>query len=293
MSPSRRAGSRPPFRLPRAAALTPGRGGQPRLLVDAPSGAAEIYLHGAHLTSWAPRGGGEALFTSRKAVFDGETAIRGGVPLCLPWFASGPDGARRPSHGWARIMEWELRCVETRPDGSVRVLMALEHDGLSLLYEISVGEELGLSLSVSNRGTAPRSVEAALHTYLRVGDVTAVRIIGLEGCEYTDKTAGGATSVQAGPLGVRGPVDRIYESGAPTTVFDPALGRRVRVSPAGSAQTVVWNPWSSGAAALTDMAEEEFPTMVCVETARLGRSAALLGAGETMAMGTALAVEPL
>ncbi|ARD41767.1 D-hexose-6-phosphate mutarotase [Actinomyces gaoshouyii] len=293
MSPSRRAGSRPPFRLPRVAALTPGRGGQPRLLIDAPSGAAEIYLHGAHLTSWIPRGGDEALFTSRRAVFDGETAIRGGVPLCLPWFASGPDGERRPSHGWARIMEWELRCVESRPDGAVRVLMALEHDGLSLLYEIGVGQELELSLSIGNRGAAPRSVEAALHTYLRVGDVTAVRIIGLEGCEYADKVAGGAVSVQTGPLGVRGPVDRIYESGAPTTVLDPALDRRVRVSPTGAAQTVVWNPWSSGAAALADMAEEEFPTMVCVETARLGRSAALLEMGETMAMGARIAVEHL
>ena len=97
-------------RLPRTAALSAGRGGQPRLLVDAPAASAEIYLFGAHVTAWTPQGGNPVLFTSKRARFDGETAIRGGVPLCLPWFSVGPQGTSRPKHGWARIMNWTLRC---------------------------------------------------------------------------------------------------------------------------------------------------------------------------------------
>ena len=87
------------LRLPRAAALGPGRGGQQRLLIDAPAGAAEIYLHGATVTSWVPRGGSEVIFTSRQAVFDGATAIRGGIPLCLPEFGVGINGDAVPKHG--------------------------------------------------------------------------------------------------------------------------------------------------------------------------------------------------
>ena len=123
----------PAPRLPRTAALGPGRGGLPRLLVDAAAGGGEIYLHGAHLTSWRPRGGEEVLFTSRRAVFDGVHAIRGGVPICAPWFAGGADGGRAPAHGWARIRPWELRSAQATADGGVRALFALEHDGLSLL----------------------------------------------------------------------------------------------------------------------------------------------------------------
>ena len=109
-------------RLPRTAALSAGRGGQLRLLVDAPAASAEIYLFGAHVTAWTPQGGNPVLFTSKRARFDGETAIRGGVPLCLPWFSVGPQGTSRPKHGWARIMNWSLRSVEARSEGGVRAL---------------------------------------------------------------------------------------------------------------------------------------------------------------------------
>ena len=105
------------LRLPRTAALGPGRGGQQRLLIDAPAGAAEIYLHGATVTSWVPRGGSEVIFTSRQAVFDGATAIRGGIPLCLPEFGVGINGDAVPKHGWARIAPWRLRTVTTTTDG--------------------------------------------------------------------------------------------------------------------------------------------------------------------------------
>ncbi|MDU0348707.1 D-hexose-6-phosphate mutarotase [Actinomyces sp. MRS3W] len=282
-------------RLPRTAALTPGRGGQPRLLIDAPAASAEIYLHGAHLTAWTPRGGRPVIFTSRRAVFDGVTPIRGGVPLCLPWFGAGVGGNRRPAHGWGRITPWQLRSVESQSGGGVRALFALERDGIAALYSVEVGEELVLTLSLrrTRDGVADAPVEAALHTYVAVGDVTAVEVTGLEGAIYLDKVTGQANLTQRGPLRLAGQTDRVYESGTPVTISDPAYGRRVTVTGMRALNTVVWNPWSAGAASMADMDDDEFASMLCVESAVVGANAVRLGLGESMSLGTRIAVAPL
>lgn len=281
-------------RLPRTTALTPGRGGQPRLLIDAPAGSAEIYLHGAHLTAWTPRGGKPVIFTSRRAVFDGAAPIRGGVPLCLPWFGAGASGDRRPSHGWGRISPWQLLSVQSQ-SGGVQALFTLERDGIAALYSVEVGEELSLSLSLRRTGNtgADEPVEAALHTYLAVGDVTAVEVTGLEGAAYLDKVTGQAGQVQHGALRITGQTDRVYESGAPVVLTDPAYGRRVRVTGVGAANTVVWNPWSAGAAAMPDLDDDEFASMLCVESAVVGNNAVRLAPGESLSLGTRIAVAPL
>ena len=269
-----------------------------RLLVDAPAGSAEIYLHGAHLCSWRPRGGEEVLFVSRLSDFAPGVPIRGGVPLCTPWFANALDGDRHPSHGWARTVLWELRSVEATADGGVRALFCVSSGAISALYEVGIGEELTLDLSVRNTGPQATAVEAALHTYLAVGDITAVSIDGLDGVGYWDKVTG-ATRVQDGALGFRGPTDRVYDLGAsqavsrPIVVTDPARGRRISVVGTQSPSAVVWNPWSLGARAADDMADDEWPTFVCVETARVREHAVTLAAGESMALGARFAVESL
>ena len=277
-------------RLPRTAALSAGRGGQPRLLVDAPAASAEIYLFGAHVTAWTPQGGNPVLFTSKRARFDGETAIRGGVPLCLPWFSVGPQGTSRPKHGWARIMGWDLRSVEPTPEGGVRALLSLEHDAVSVLYEVTVGETLTMSLSLRNTGSEPRLVEAALHTYLAVHDVTASVLTGLEGAEYTENGASG--QVQPGPLRVTGPIDRIYRSEAPVRVTDPGNDRTIVVRGTSSPTTIVWNPWAGGASQIADLADDEFASFVCVETAAARQDAPVIEPGASWAMSATLAVEP-
>ena len=281
----------PAPRLPRTAALGPGRGGLPRLLVDAAAGGGEIYLHGAHLTSWRPRGGEEVLFVSRRAVFDGVHAIRGGVPICAPWFAEGVDGGRAPAHGWARIRPWELRSAQATASGGVRALFALEHDGLSLLYEVGIGEELSLEVSLRNTGAAPRTVEAALHTYLAVGDVTAVSITGLEGARYSDRLTD-EERVQDGPIRFSGRVDRIYRARGPVAVTDPAGARRIVVTGVRAPNAVVWNPWNRVAATMADLGEE-WPSMVCVESAAVRDRAVRLEPGESTSLGARIGVEPL
>lgn len=278
--------------LPATAALVPGRGGQPRLLVDAPAGGGEIYLHGAHLTSWRPRGGKEVLFTSRAAIFNGSDPIRGGVPICAPWFAQGPDGERTPAHGLLRIQQWRLRSVTQDARGAVTALLSCQAGGVAALYEVTLGEELSLMLSLRVTAPEPQTLEAALHTYLAVGDVTAVTIQGLDAVGYWDKVTG-LEHVQSGDIRFKGPTDRVYDSGAPVTVRDPAMGRRIVVTGLTTTDTVVWNPWGAGAAAMTDMADEEWPTFVCVESARVRQHALRLDPGQSLSVGARLRVEPL
>ena len=281
-------------RLPRTAALGPGLGGQPRLLIDAPAGAAEIYLHGATLTSWVPRGGSEVIFTSRQAVFDGSTAIRGGIPLCLPEFGVGINGDAVPKHGWARIAPWQPRMVASTDDGGVRALLSVSRDHLTALYEVEVGETLRLGLSLRNDGNAPRTVEAAAHTYLSVHDVTASLISGLAGASYSDNLARSpqeAHRVQDGDVRISSPVDRIYDSAEPITVTDPGHERTIHVDKRNAPSTIVWNPWSTYSAPLPDMADDEFPTMVCVESGAVREHAPTIEPGASWSMQVTLSVE--
>lgn len=281
-------------RLPRTAALGAGLGGQPRLLIDAPAGAAEIYLHGATVTSWAPRGGSEVIFTSRQAVFDGATAIRGGIPLCLPEFGVGINGDAVPKHGWARIAPWRLRTVTSTDGGGVRVLLTVSRDRLTALYEVEIGETLRLGLSLRNDGNDPRVVEAAAHTYLLLHDVTASVIGGLDGAPYSDNLAPSpqkARRIQEGEVKISGPVDRIYDSAEPITVTDPGRERAIRVDKLNAPSTIVWNPWSTYSAPLSDMADDEFPTMVCVESGAVREHAPTIDPGASWSMQVTLSVE--
>ena len=293
-NPTHPAAAMNQVRLPRTAALGPGLGGQPRLLIDAPAGAAEIYLHGATLTSWVPRGGSEVIFTSRQAVFDGSTAIRGGIPLCLPEFGVGINGDAVPKHGWARIAPWQPRMVASTDDGGVRALLSVSRDHLTALYEVEIGETLRLGLSLRNDGNAPRTVEAAAHTYLSVHDVTASLISGLAGASYSDNLARSpqeAHRVQDGDVRISSPVDRIYDSAEPITVTDPGHERTIHVDKRNAPSTIVWNPWSTYSAPLPDMADDEFPTMVCVESGAVREHAPTIEPGASWSMQVILSVE--
>lgn len=285
--------------LPPTAAVSAGRGGQPHLLIDSAAGRAEIYLHGATLTSWRPRGHEEVYFTSERAIFDGVAEIRGGAPVCAPWFGPAPAGSHDPLHGWARTESWTLAQV-TAQEESVTARFTLHREGLTMTYEISVGESLHLFLTICHTGSHARRVEAALHHYWAVGDVTAVDIEGLEGQSYLDMVAGGEHT-QLGALRLRSHTDRIYRCtrtdgvacSQPLSIVDPMRRRRIELSCENTEHTVVWNPWTEGSAAFADLAAHEWPTFVCVETAMIRERAALLEPGQSVSMGVTARVFPM
>jgi glucose-6-phosphate 1-epimerase len=279
-----------------------GNGGLPCARVRGARADAEIYLHGGHVTRWQPHGAEPVLFLSRRAMYAAGKAIRGGVPLVFPWFGPHPTDPQRPMHGFARTRPWRLLTTAPGPEGATVIELALEDDeatralwpsAFSLRYRVAVGATLTLALEVVNTSTSPFTLETALHTYLAVGDVEAVSIHGLEAARYIDKTDGMARKRQgADALRLSDETDRIFVGTRERCVVDdPALRRRLVIDKAGSATTVVWNPWATKAASIADLEPDDWRRMVCVETANAADDAVTLSAGGRHVMSATIRVE--
>ncbi|MGP7960015.1 D-hexose-6-phosphate mutarotase [Sanguibacter sp. A247] len=296
-----------PVALPPTVRLEPGVGDAPLVVVEHPAATARIHAYGAHVVAWAPAGVRDVLWLSPDAVLAPGTAIRGGIPLCFPWFGPPPGGAG-PAHGFARTSAWrlvgaaELPDDEHRPGGAVLLtfeltpadvdpaLAALWPHDFTARTEVEVGTSLTVSLTTTNHGADPADLTQALHTYVAVGDVRRVRLDGLGGGPYLDKIAGDARQVQDGPVLFSGPTDRIYlGTSAQLTVSEPG-GRTLNVAKAGSRTTVVWNPWGEGASAMRDVPDDGWLRFVCVEAANASDDAVRLPAGETQTLMTRLTV---
>jgi glucose-6-phosphate 1-epimerase len=259
-----------------------GQGSLTKARLAAPDGSlAEIYLQGGQVTSWIPGGGIEQLFLSKRALFKPGKTIRGGIPVIFPQFSSrGP----LPRHGFARSQTWELG--EAGLDGQEALANFVLHDSqatrqiwnrcFELQLEVRLGGgKLQVGLQVNNSGEQPFSFTAALHTYLRVMDITQTAVAGLGGLPYFDHTAGAQAAVQeAAMLRFSGEVDRLYPDAPPVVkVLDG--DRVVEIQSEGFTDCVVWNPGPSLAATLIDLGEE-YRQMVCVEAAAAERSIMLL-----------------
>ena len=254
-----------------------------KLNLTAPGGAhAEIYLHGAHLTSWTPTGGNEVLYLSPKAEFSAGTAIRGGVPIIFPQFA---DLGPLPKHGFARTRTWEL--VENGPDwASLRLCedensLAIWPHRFELEYSIRIGgKRLELMLKINNTDAQPFEFAAALHTYLRVGNLDMVSIHGLKELYFADNTNKRRESRQEDMLlSFDGEIDRsYYQAVAPVEMIE--TGKSIRVEQSGFRDVVVWNPGAEKCAALKDMPSDGYLAFVCIEAAVVGKPI-VVGPGES------------
>ena len=267
------------FEIPGIAKIVDGRGGLPCVQVTAPRASGEIYLHGAHVTSWKPTGAEEALYVSSKSKWQAGTAIRGGVPVCFPWFSTRAEDPRSPAHGLVRTKSWQLEGI-THADHDVTVALSTSANEATrrtwfgdfhLLFCATFGEQLRLELIVTNHGTSSFRFEEALHSYLRVGNVAAAKLRGLNGVAYLDKTEGQREKHQHGDLVLSAETDRVYRNTLSTVeIEDPAARRRILVAKEDSRDTVVWNPWSEKGKAMTDVGIDEWRHFVCVETCNVG-----------------------
>lgn len=249
-----------------------------------------VYHHGAHTWAWQPDGSEPVLWMSGKSAFEAGQPIRGGVPICFPWFGPGPSGDLQPAHGFLRLNEWELVEDSHTDDGGVRVVHAIDSDSavsqphwphrFSARMSVTFGNrDVVLEFSVTNQDEQPITYEAALHTYLVVGDVRRTRVVGLDGARYYDKVAG-EWLTQDGDVTISGETDRVYLSTDEVTLQDPELGRSLRISKEGSANTVVWNPWVDKSAAMSDFGDDEWTGMLCIEAANALEDAITVEPGE-------------
>ena len=289
-------------RNPDGARLEKGPGGLKRLALQAAQGEALVYLQGAHVAHFQPRGAKPVLWMSAESRFEAGRPLRGGVPICFPWFGPKAGSPEAPLHGFARILAWKLRAVTPEADGSLRAVLDLPASAaarggfpheLSLSLAVTVGRSLRMELTVANTDAAARTFEAALHSYFALSDVRHARIRGLEGVAYVDKTAGMALKPGASEaIAIAAETDRVYlgATGA-VTIEDPGWRRRVVIGKSGSSTTVVWNPWVAKAKAMPDFGDEEWSGMVCVETANAMDDAVTLAPGATHVMTATLEVQ--
>jgi D-hexose-6-phosphate mutarotase len=241
-----------------------------------PASTCSVALQGAQVLSFAPRGERDWLWVSDKARWKQGTALRGGIPICFPWFGPHPSEPGFPQHGFARTRTWRLAGVEEVGGARVRAAFELDADGATLALDphsftarltVTAGEDLQLSFEVANDGAAPFAFEVALHTYFAVSDVGRIAIEGLAGCAHRDKVAGGDRRRQEDrSLRIDGEVDRVYETGGPAILADPERERPIRIESAGAGSTVIWNPGPEKARALGAMAPDGFRRFVCIET---------------------------
>jgi len=282
--------------IPGRVAVATGQGGLAKIVVTTPASTAEIYPHGAHLTHFQKTGEPPLLFLSRRSWFAPGQPIRGGVPICFPWFGN-REG--QPSHGFARITEWQLVRSAAAPDGTVALRFALppvpgreawQH--LHTEFSVTVGQALTMDLAVTNQaGGEPLEIETCLHTYFHVGDIGSVSITGLHQTAFLDYAAGGngERKLQTEPV-LRLPCEtnRTYlETAAAVEIRDESLRRVIRVEKQHSLSTVVWNPWTTQK--LTDDFDPaEHKQMVCVESGNVRQNKLTLAPGMTAALKVAL-----
>jgi glucose-6-phosphate 1-epimerase len=290
------------FGIPGVARVYEGSGSLPRVRVTGPFGEGEMYLHGAQVTSWKPVGHDEVLFISTKSRWQEGQAIRGGIPICFPWFRAKADDPAAPAHGFVRTKMWRIESIVGKGTGVV-VSMLTESDEhtrrwwpgeFRLVHRVTFGSELRLELVCTNTGTTPLRFEEALHTYNRVANVEQVRAQGLDGVSFLDNTESNKEETQRGDVTIASQTDSAYRN-TPNTVdlLDPDKKRRIRLRKDHSLNTVVWNPWSDGAAHLQDLGDGEWRQFLCVEASNILDAAVSLAPGQEHTMAAMITVEKL
>ena len=271
-------------------------------------GAVRLTTHGGTLLSYVPKGSTDVLWVSDTAVYDGSKPVRGGVPVCWPWFGpydpatmgADPTDAAKKAHGFARYEVWEVEAVSSLPDGATQVVLSLEpnpsiakawpHD-FRLQLAVTLGARLRVDLIGQNLSQRDWVVSEALHTYFRVGEAEGLAISGLEGVEYVDKLEGSALLTQSGTLHIAPPLDRVFlDHSAPAIIQDAGHGRAIELTKDGSASTIVWNPGEHGARAFADMPDDQYHAMVCVEAGNALKNSYTLRAGESHTMSMSIAL---
>jgi glucose-6-phosphate 1-epimerase len=277
------------FGLDRQLVFDAGPGGLMVAHVANDHASATIALQGAHVLAWQPRGEEPVIWLSPDAKFAPGKSVRGGVPVCWPWFGAHATESSFPAHGFARTIPWAVASTERHPDGSTRITFRLEPNDVTRAQwphatpvetVVTVGQKLEIALVTRNAGTSAVTIGEALHTYFAISDIRQVSVAGLDGRAYLDKVKNFAREKQSGPIRFTGETDRIYlDTDKECAIEDPGLRRRIRISATGSRSTVVWNPWVEKAEKMGDFGKDGWTRMVCVETANAADDIVTIPAG--------------
>jgi glucose-6-phosphate 1-epimerase len=254
---------------------------------------AKIALQGGHVISWQPKHTKEpVLWLSDQSRYEVGRSIRGGIPICWPWFGAHPTDSSLCMHGFARVTPFKVIDVGQNPNGYTHVILEMAHTEnaqrqlsyrYTLVLTIEIGETLSLKLSTTNRARQPFFMGEAFHTYFQIGDVEKISITGLEGTEYADKLFDYWREKQEGTIRFNQEFDRVYVStDSAVTIHDEQLNRKIHIDKKGSQSTVIWTPWEKKAHQIADMSKDKgWRKMICVETANAMENLVMINPGYT------------
>ncbi|BBL34700.1 putative glucose-6-phosphate 1-epimerase [Nitrosomonas stercoris] len=255
-----------------------GKGGLPVIQVNNEQAKALISVYGGQVLAFQPaHAQQQLLFVSQQAYYQPGKAIKGGVPICWPWFGPDLEGKGRPAHGFMRNRMWEVISTALTPEGAVQIVLgatdtaetrAIWSRAFALQLEITIADTLNLELTTRNTGTQPCTITQAFHPYFQVGDIRQTSVTGLENTRYIDKVSDNMEREQLGAVTIDAEVDRIYQAvgSSDLVIHDQAWQRRIRITSKGNRTAVVWNPWAKRSAAMSDLGDEDYLRFICVET---------------------------
>ena len=281
------------FGAPGRIAFRSGQAGLPIIALVNSVGSCEVSLYGAHVLGYRPMGHAPVLFISKESLFEPGKPIRGGIPVCWPWFGPAADKTL-PMHGFARITQWDLRSTEYSSDVTEVCLSLTDSEATRRLWpyafeanlRVWLDKCLNLALTTVNHDTRPFTLKQAYHPYFSVRQIMDVTVQGLDQATYRDMLDN-QTGTHEGLLNIRSETDRVYAPHVPECVLhDPGLGRTVAVVYSGAKRLVVWNPWINKARAMPDFGDDEYTRMICLEPANTDGDEVTLepGARHTLTM---------
>lgn len=272
----------------------------PILEVNHSMASGRIALNGAHVMSWIPKGSKPVLYMSPQAALEPGKAIRGGIPICWPWFGPHPTDHSLPSHGFVRNLMWTLVNASENLTGvtleftlsSSELSLPIWPHSFSLRLEVKMGTTLSIDLHITNTDTSEWPMTGALHTYLCVDDVREAAVMGLDDSFYVESRLSPERIEQSGPIYFDREIDRLYDSRNTVRLMDRTGRRTVVVDKGGSRATVVWNPWIEKSQRLNDLPDDAYPYFVCIEAANAGHQIITLPPGENHTLSQRLRIQP-
>ncbi|MCP3850350.1 MAG: D-hexose-6-phosphate mutarotase [Gammaproteobacteria bacterium] len=287
--------------------------GFPVIKVNNSFATATISLYGGQVLEYKPHAQSEqVIWLSDKAIFKNNKAIRGGIPICWPWFGDYdknnndlPTHSHPPAHGFARITHWNIHSTKLLSDGSTEIILQMPchsncqeyqaanaHYHLSLEMTLVVSNHLKVSLTTTNNGSRNWLLADALHSYFRVSNINKVTIQGLEQAHYVDKLKKGLTGTQESELWVKEEIDKVFLNTSNEIILnDPGFDRAIFISKENSSSTVIWNPWQKKSSQMLDMPAAAWLNMICIEPANVLENQRLLTPGESHTLSTSIKVK--
>jgi len=283
--------------------IKPGKGGIPVVEIHNDQASAVISLQGAHLLSWIPTAEQEVIWVSEDAQFKAGKSVRGGIPICWPWFGAHPTQADFPAHGFARNMPWQIIGTTIMETGATAIRFTTEPDPAhsamwpehtSVQYELLVGKTLELLLLTDNNGSEAIHISQALHTYFRVKDVRDVVLKGLDQTDYLDKLDHFNRKTQQRDITINAEIDRVYvDTDSDCIIEDRGFQRNIIIRKQGSHSTVVWNPWQQTAEKMGDLGEQGYLRMLCVESSNAESDAITIQPGQSHRLWVEYQLQPI